>query len=359
VRTFDDPDTWTEPGVRHLAADGPAGRRYRREPLDEQWELYDLDADPSELENRAADPELGELVAHLVARLSEQRRRSVPVRNHPWPYRRRRPRRHQVVAPRPPARLARSVLQRLGLHPDEAGAGPVADLAGRRAVVVCTNRSVLELGRPTGVFSSEMTAPYYVLRDAGVRVDVASPLGGVIPVDPLSLKPPVRSAYDDRFLADGDLRSAVGDSLAVGDLDVARYDVVYLAGGWGAAFDFATSEELAGLVTAAARAGLAIGGVCHGPLGLVGATGADGRPLVEGRRLTAVTDKQVRELGIGSTPFHPEAELRARGARFESRHRRRDVLANHWVTDGNLVTGQNQNAAPMVARELVRLLAGG
>ena len=38
---------------------------------------------------------------------------------------------------------------------------------------------------------------------------------------------------------------------------------------------------------------------------------------------------------------------------------RRDVLANHWVVDGNLVTGQNQNAAPMVAREMLRIVAEG
>ena len=65
----------------------------------------------------------------------------------------------------------------------------------------------------------------------------------------------------------------------------------------------------------------------------------------------------MRELGITSTPQHPEAELRAAGARFESKaHPRRDVLANHWVVDGNLVTGQNQNAAPMVARLMMEQL---
>ncbi|MCP3990097.1 MAG: type 1 glutamine amidotransferase domain-containing protein, partial [Actinomycetia bacterium] len=72
--------------------------------------------------------------------------------------------------------------------------------------------------------------------------------------------------------------------------------------------------------------------------------------------LTAVTDKQVRELGIESTPQHPETELRRLGADFESATRFRDPLANHWVVDGNLVTGQNQNAAPMVAREMMRLI---
>ena len=70
-----------------------------------------------------------------------------------------------------------------------------------------------------------------------------------------------------------------------------------------------------------------------------------------------MTDKQVHELGIDSTPLHPETELRRAGARFESETAFLDPLANHWVVDGNLVTGQNQNAAPMVAREMMRLVA--
>jgi putative intracellular protease/amidase len=99
-----------------------------------------------------------------------------------------------------------------------------------------------------------------------------------------------------------------------------------------------------------------MGGVCHGPLGLLNAKAADGSPLVDGRKISAVTDKQVKELGIQSTPHHPERELRGAGAAFESQTRRRDPLANHWVVDGNIVTGQNQNAGPMVAREMMQLL---
>jgi putative intracellular protease/amidase len=116
---------------------------------------------------------------------------------------------------------------------------------------------------------------------------------------------------------------------------------------------------LADKVTEANALGRAIGGVCHGPLGLRNATTPEGTPLVEGRRISAVTDKQVRELGIGSTPHHPESELRKMGAVVESKTRFRDPFANHWVVDGNLVTGQNQNAGPMVARELARLVASG
>jgi putative intracellular protease/amidase len=89
----------------------------------------------------------------------------------------------------------------------------------------------------------------------------------------------------------------------------------------------------------------------------VNATTPDGSSLVAGRRISAVTDKQVRELRITATPYHPETELRRRGAVFESATRFRDPLANHWVADGNLVTGQNQNAGPMVAQEMMRLVA--
>jgi putative intracellular protease/amidase len=208
------------------------------------------------------------------------------------------------------------------------------------------------------VFASEMTVPYYAFLDAGMDVDIASPAGGVIPVDPQSIKPVIRTTEDDRFLADDEFRNQVTNSLAVGDLDMADYDIVFLAGGWGAAFDFGFSEPLAHKITEANANGLVIGGVCHGPLGLLNAKGTDGEPLVKGRKISAVTDKQVSELGIESTPHHPERELRGVGAEFESETKFRDPFANHWVVDGNLVTGQNQNAGPMVAREMMQILEG-
>src|ERR1700759_4333247 len=110
--------------------------------------------------------------------------------------------------------------------------------------------------------------------------------------------------------------------------------MVFGAAAWGRPFDFATSEAPAAAMTAAAAGDAVIGGVCHGPLGLVNATGPDGRPLVADKAISAVTDKQVRELGITATPYHPETELRKRGARFESETRFRDPFANHWVADG-------------------------
>jgi hypothetical protein len=91
VRSFDDPGTWTEPGVRHLAANGLGGETYRTSPLDDQWELYDLTDDPIEAINRWTDPELHELKAHLRTQLKQVRADAVPERNNPWPYASRRP----------------------------------------------------------------------------------------------------------------------------------------------------------------------------------------------------------------------------------------------------------------------------
>jgi arylsulfatase A-like enzyme len=86
VRTFDDPATWTEPGVRHLAANGLGGEAYRMSPLDDQWELYDLTDDPTEARNRWTDPSLHELRDQLQTQLKQARFSSIPERNRPWPY---------------------------------------------------------------------------------------------------------------------------------------------------------------------------------------------------------------------------------------------------------------------------------
>ncbi len=362
VRSFDDPATWTEPGVRHLASTGQGGEMYRTEQLPDQWELYDLDGDPIEARNRWDDPDSVAVFELMAERLADQRARVVPERNDPWPYATRHPTGGPAMERAPaPVRALRGVMKRVGWHPDDTE--PIdrvlgdADLTGRQVLVIATNHGVLDIGKATGVFSSELTVPYYAFLDAGMTVDVASPDGGVIPVDPQSLRSVARTEACDRMLADDALKAKLNDSLAIGSLDMADYDIVYLAGGWGAAFDLGFSEELGRQITIANQHGSVIGGICHGPLGLVRAKAADGSPLVEGRHVTSVTDKQVRELGITHTPHHPETELRKVGALFESQTRFRDPLANHWVVDGNLVTGQNQNAGPMVAREMLRLVA--
>jgi putative intracellular protease/amidase len=260
--------------------------------------------------------------------------------------------------PSTPRLAGRRLLQTFGVHPPDPDAVPL-DMKGTRALCIATNHGVLDIGVATGVFASELTVPYYCFLDAGMQVDVASPLGGIIPVDPLSMKAEIRTRDDDRLVDDSVFRDKLMHSMPIADLDFTSYDIIYFAGGWGAAFDLGQSEELGRKVSEAWAAGRVVGGICHGPLGLLRARTPDGELLVKGRHLTAVTDKQLRELGVQITPLHPESALRAAGALFEGKtHPKRDFFANHYVADGDLITGQNQNAGPMTARLMMqRVLA--
>ena len=256
--------------------------------------------------------------------------------------------------PSTPKLATRRLLQQFGVHPRDPEAVAV-DMIGSSALCIATNHGVLDIGVPTGVFGSELTVPYYGFLDAGMTVDVASPSGGIIPVDPLSMKELIRTPDDDRLLGDDVFREKLMKSLSIADLDFTSYDIIYFAGGWGAAFDLGQSELLGRKVSEAHAARRVIGGICHGPLGLLKAQTANGDLLVKGRRVTAVTDKQIHELGVEITPLHPESALRAAGALFEGKHHpARDFFANHFVVDGDLITGQNQNAGPMVARLMMQ-----
>ena len=268
------------------------------------------------------------------------------------------PQRSLVGKPSLPMLASRRLLQKFGVHPEDPKAVSMV-MKGFKALCVATNHAVLDVGVATGVFASELSVPYYVFLDAGMQVDVASPRGGIIPVDPLSLKEMIRTPQDDRLLDDVVFRAKLANSLAIADVDFAAYDIIYFAGGWGAAFDLGQSDLLGQKVSEAFAAARVIGGICHGPLGLLRARTPDGELIVKGRRVTAVTDTQVHQLGIEITPLHPETALRQAGARFESEtHRARDFFANHFVADGDLITGQNQNAGPMVARLMMeRVLA--
>ena len=249
-------------------------------------------------------------------------------------------------------------LRAMGLHPHYSG--PKAQFPGGKALIITTSHDRLgDKGSKTGVFASEMTAPYYEFSDGGMKVDLASIKGGPIPIDPLSFKWFIKSNYDDRYLKDNEFQRKVNQSLRIDDLDFTGYDIIYLAGGWGAAYDLGFSEVLGRKISQAYAAGKVIGGVCHGPLGLLLARDEKGAPLVKGRRLTGVTDKQVKELGITMTPQHPERDLRAAGALFESQTAFRDFFANHSVVDGRLVTGQNQNAGAEVAKKMMMVAKGG
>ena len=257
-----------------------------------------------------------------------------------------------------------TILHKAGLHPEYNG--PTAELPGKRALIITTSHGVLAApgetdGPATGVMASEFTHPYYTFLDGGMEVDMASIRGGEIPIDPQTLRFVIRSPEDDRYLEDPIAQAKVKNSIPIADVDIDHYDIVFISGGWGAAYDLAQSPVLAAKVSESYYGDKAavIGGVCHGVLGMVNARDRDGKLLIAGRRMTGVTDKQIKELGIELTPLHPETELRKAGVVFESQTAFRDIFATHVTADDEqrFVTGQNQNSGLETAHTMMQILS--
>jgi len=253
----------------------------------------------------------------------------------------------------------------LGLHPEYTGETHQLP-AGKRALIVTTSHGVLNApgettGEATGIAISELTHPYYSYLDAGMKIDVASIKGGQVPVDPSGLGRTMITPQDKRYLNDPALIAKVENSLRIDNVDFNQYDVIFLVGGWGAAYDLGYSDVLAKKIGEAYYGPKEplIGSVCHGALGLINVEDREGNKLIAGRAMTGVTDKQVNELGIELTPLHPETELRKAGALFESQTAFRDVFATHVAIDAEqrFITGQNQNSGMETAQKMIAIVA--
>ena len=238
------------------------------------------------------------------------------------------------------------------------------DLSSKKALIITTSHGVLNAagetdGKATGVFASEMTVPYYEFLDAGMQVDVASIKGGEIPIDPQSFYYFMKSKADKRYLKDPDFQAKVKNSLKIDEVDFTQYDAIWMAGGWGAAYDLGQSEVLGQKVSEAYYAEEPIiGSVCHGALGLIQAKDTLGNYLITGRTMSGVTDKQIQELGINLTPLHPETELRKLGVNFNGKTGHLDFLQTLTVVDEErrFVTGQNQNSGHETAQKIMEIL---
>ena len=257
-----------------------------------------------------------------------------------------------------------TILHKAGVHPEYNGT--TTELPGKRALIITTSHAVLNApgettGDATGVFGSELTHPYYTFTDGGMSVDVASIQGAEIPIDPQSFNRPIITPEDKRYLKDSLFQAKVKNSIPIADIDVSQYDIIFLSGGWGAAYDLGQSELLGEKISQAYYSSLSpvIGGVCHGVLGLIQAKDKSGQLLIAGRKMTGVTDKQIKELGIALTPLHPETELRKAGVVFESNTAFIDFFATHVVVDNEkrFVTGQNQNSGLETSHRMMAVIA--
>ncbi len=256
-----------------------------------------------------------------------------------------------------------TLLHKAGLHPQYKDS-KVYNFKNKKAVIITTSHNLLNKpgekeGKLTGVFASELTVPYYEFLDSGVQVDVASVKGGEIPIDPESFFYAVKTIEDKRYLKDKLFQDKVKNSILIDNLKIDDYDFVFISGGWGAAYDLGYSEILGEKISQAYYSEKTIiGAVCHGVLGLIKAKDSLGKLIIKNRRMTGVTNKQIKELGIDFTPQHPEDELIKAGAIFESKTAFRDAFADLTITDDNakFVTGQNQNAGHETPQKMMDIL---
>jgi len=238
------------------------------------------------------------------------------------------------------------------------------DLSGHSALIITTSHDKLgdedcTTCDATGVYGEELTTPYYTFKDAGLSVTIASIKGGVVPIDPKYNGSLTQAASDKRFFADPQAYEDSHHAPSISEVDFARYDIIFMAGGWGAAWDLGASDDLATKISSAyANPAQFLGSVCHGALGFVEATKPDGSLLCNGTHMTGVTNKQIQQLGIADlTPMHPEEELVKAGAMYECKHGiLTDLTQNDVVVNGRIATGQNQQASCQVPQELMTML---
>ncbi len=217
-----------------------------------------------------------------------------------------------------------------------------------RALFVTTSSDRLASGHPTGLWAEEFAVPYMALLDAGIAVVVASPKGGVVPIDAKSVPD------DSEKAAWAPALNALGASAALSSVQHEDFDAVFIPGGHGPLVDLAHDDVLHALVARHDAAGKLIAAVCHGPPALVHAVRSDGTPFLAGRRATGFTDTEERLAGLhGEVPFLLEDAMKAKGADF---HSALLPLLSHVERDGNLLTGQNPRSSEAIAKALVGAL---
>ncbi|MFD1840017.1 type 1 glutamine amidotransferase domain-containing protein [Paracidovorax cattleyae] len=227
-------------------------------------------------------------------------------------------------------------------------------MASTRILMVLTSHDRLgDTGKKTGFWLEEFAAPYYVFKDAGAEITLASPEGGQPPLDPKSDDESAQTDATRRFKADADAQQQLATTVPLASVRAGDFDAVFYPGGHGPLWDLAQDAQSIALIekTFAAKKPLAL--VCHAPGVLRHAKAPDGQPLVKGRKVTGFTNSE--EEGVQLTqvvPFLVEDMLKANGGEYA----KGADWAPFVLTDGMLVTGQNPASSEGAAKALLQLL---
>jgi putative intracellular protease/amidase len=223
-----------------------------------------------------------------------------------------------------------------------------------KILMVLTSHDQLgNTGEKTGFWLEEFAAPYYVFLDAGAKVTVASPKGGMPPIDPKSDDPNNQTPAQDRFRADKSAQNVLANTVRLDTVSADDFDTVFYPGGHGPMWDLAEDPVSIKLIETFYDSGKPVAAVCHAP-GVLHRVRHQGEPIVKGKRVTGFTNSEEEAVGLTKVvPFLVEDELKRLGGRYEK--------APDWqsfaIVDGRLITGQNPASSEATAKALLEVMA--
>ncbi len=216
-----------------------------------------------------------------------------------------------------------------------------------RILMVLTSHDQLgDTGEKTGFWLEEFAAPYYVFKDAGATITLASPMGGQPPMDPKSNMPDFQTEATRRCKADQEAQAALANTLPLAGLSPSDFDAVFYAGGHGPLWDLAEDKDSIALIESMYAAKKIVAAVCHAPAVLRHTKAPNGAPLVQGLSVTSFSNSEEDGVELsGVVPFQVETMLKENGGNYS----KADDWQPHVVAEGNLITGQNPASSEMAA----------
>ena len=223
-----------------------------------------------------------------------------------------------------------------------------------KILMVLTSHDKLgDTGNKTGFWLEEFAAPYYVFKDAGAEVTLASPKGGQPPLDPSSDADDAQTEATKRFKGDDAAQKELANTKVLSDVSADGYDAIFYPGGHGPLWDLAEDKASINLIESFAASDRPVGAVCHAPAVFKHTKGTDDKPLVSGKTVTGFTNTEEEAVGLTDVvPFLVEDMLKTNGGTYK----KGDDWASFVVTDGKLVTGQNPASSEEAAHKLLSLL---
>lgn len=209
-------------------------------------------------------------------------------------------------------------------------------------------------GEKTGFWLEEFASPYYVFKDAGAELTLASPLGGQPPLDPKSDAPDFQTEATHRFKSDSAAQALLANTLKLATVTASDYDAVFYPGGHGPLWDLAEDATSIALIEAMLAAGKPVAAVCHAPGVLRHPKTPDGTSVVQGKTVTGFTNSEEEAVGLTKiVPFLVEDMLKEQGGKYS----KAQDWHPHVVTDGLLITGQNPASSEPAAKALLEKLS--